>query len=53
MTLDDALRHAQALEPLDLVARLEHMQMHLDRCDAADRPVWQAAIDVTRNGVTS
>lgn len=52
LTVDEALQHAQHEEPTDLVARLEHMRMHLDRCEPEDRPVWRQAILLTRNGCT-
>lgn len=53
LTVTQALVHAQLEEPTDLAARLEHMRMHLDRCDSDDRAVWAEAIQVTRNGVPS
>lgn len=52
LTVDEALQHAQREEPTDLAARLEHMRMHLDRCEPEDRPVWRQAILLTRNGCT-
>jgi hypothetical protein len=50
-TVDEALRHVQAEEPLDILAQLEHLQWHADYGGGDERDVWQRAAWLLRNGL--
>lgn len=52
MTTEQALKLAQRIHPLDLVARIDYIEKQRDRCDIDDLPAWTQAADATRNGVS-
>lgn len=52
LTADDALRDAQWVHPLDLVARIDYIRTKADYAvDEEERRAWGEALALTRNGV--